>query len=129
MKLVEEIFRNGIESLQEIPQLEPILLHRLFRNKSKKNIKAPNIPHEKPKPPANERGQTRTLIDENIWLWRAFEELIQNMERAIGPLEEYVQTFSNFAEENALSVDDYLEKIDKLEDNEKWNAAKYAKDI
>lgn len=51
------------------------------------------------------------------------------MERAIGPLEEYVQTFSNFAEENALSVDDYLEKIDKLEDNEKWNAAKYAKDI
>lgn len=97
VKKVEEIFRKGIESLQEIPQLEPILLHRLFRNKSKKNIKAPNIPHEEPKPPENKKDQTRTLIDENIWLWRAYEKLMQNMERAILPLEEYVQTFGNFA--------------------------------
>jgi hypothetical protein len=49
VKRVMEVFEDGIKSLQEIPQLEPILLHRLFRNKSKKNIKAPNIPHEEPK--------------------------------------------------------------------------------
>jgi hypothetical protein len=46
---VREIFEDGIKSLQEIPQLEPILLAKLFRNKSVKNIKAPNIPHEEPK--------------------------------------------------------------------------------
>ena len=35
-----------------------------------KNIKAPNIPFEEPKQPLNEKGKPRTLIDENIWLWR-----------------------------------------------------------
>lgn len=71
VKRVMEVFEEGIKSLQEIPQLEPILLHRLFRNKSKKNIKAPNIPHEEPKQPENIPGKQRTLIDENIWLWKA----------------------------------------------------------
>lgn len=59
VKKVQEIFEEGVKSLQEIPQLEPILLHRLFRNKSKKNIKAPTIPVEEPKEPENEKGKQR----------------------------------------------------------------------
>ena len=61
-----------------------------------KNIKAPNIPHEEPKQPDNEKGKPRTLIDENVWLWHSFEKLNKEMERAIKPLQEYVQTFANF---------------------------------
>lgn len=80
---MREIFEDGIKSLQEIPQLEPILLAKLFRNKSVKNIKAPNIPHEEPKQPENKKGQSRTLIDENIWVWKAFEKLNEAMKRAI----------------------------------------------
>jgi dynein heavy chain len=129
VKKVQEIFEEGIKSLQEIPQLEPILLHRLFRNKSKKNIKAPTIPVEEPKEPENVKGKVRQLIDENVWLWHAFEKLNKNMMRAIKPLEEYVKTFGNFQAENELSADAWIQKIEEMPENERWSPERIKEDI
>jgi hypothetical protein len=65
-----EVFDEGIECLQQIPQLEPILLRHLFKTHGKKMLKAPLRPPEEPKriDPLNKRF----LPDENIWLWDAF---------------------------------------------------------
>lgn len=41
---VRDVFEDGVKCLQEIPQLEPRLLHTLFKTHAKKTIKAPIIP-------------------------------------------------------------------------------------
>lgn len=52
------------------------------------------------------------FLDENAWLWEAFQEdLILNLERAIVPLSEYVETYRAFAEENDLDPDKYVAKF------------------
>lgn len=48
---VRDVFEEGVKCLQEIPQLEPRLLHTLFKTHAKKTIKAPIIPQEAPKIP------------------------------------------------------------------------------
>lgn len=52
------------------------------------------------------------MVDENTWLWDAFETLIENVERAIKPLSEYVETFSAFEEEFSLNPDKYVQGLD-----------------
>ena len=93
---IREIFEDGVNCLQEIPQLEPILMKHLFKTHGKKTIKAPIIPQEKPKVP--DRANKKALLDENTWLWEASELLISNVERAIEPLNDYVKTFEAFGE-------------------------------
>jgi len=113
---IKEVFEDGIKCLQEIPQLEPILLRHLFKTHGKKTIKAPIIPPEKPKVP--EKHNKKALIDENTWLWEAYDELIVNLERAIIPLKEYVHTFEDFNEENSLNPDTYVKALDNRAEGE-----------
>lgn len=110
---LRDIFEDGVKCLQEIPQLEPILMKHLFKTHGKKTIKAPIIPQEKPKPV--DKDDKKKLPDENTWLWDAFELLLSNMERAILPLNDYVQTFSAFDKENALNPDKYVKELDSVE--------------
>ena len=110
MQSVREVFEEGIKCLQEIPQLEPRLLQHLFKTHAKKTIKAPIIPQEKPKIPKKE--EKKALIDENLWLWDAFEKLIVNLERAVQPLDVYVKTFDAFKSENDLNAEKYVKQLD-----------------
>ena len=108
---IKEVFEEGIRCLQEIPHLEPILLRHLFKTHIAKTIKTPVIPPEKPKVP--DKSKKDALIDENTWLWEAFDKLIQNLERAIIPLEEYVKTYSAFEFENQLDPDKHVAELDE----------------
>lgn len=62
-----------------------------------------------------DKNDKKKLPDENTWLWDAYELLISNIERAILPLSEYVQTFEAFAKENALNPDKYVKELDSVE--------------
>ena len=108
---VKDIFEAGVKCLQDIPHLEPILLRQLFKTHVTKTIKTPVIPPEKPKIP--DPNDKKALLDENTWLWEAYEKLILEMERAIAPLDEYVKTYAAFEEENSLDPDKYVAALDE----------------
>jgi dynein heavy chain, axonemal len=115
VKRITEVFEAGIESLQAIPHLEPLLLRQLFKTHGLKTIKTPVIPHEKPKAP--DPNDKKALIDENTWLWEAFDELKVNLTRAIQPLDEYVKTYSAFEEQYKLDPDQYVNSLDEDPEN------------
>ena len=69
---IMEVFDEGIECLQHIPQLEPILLRHLFKTHGKKTLKAPLRPREEPKRKPDDPGNKKFLPDENIWLWDSY---------------------------------------------------------
>ena len=110
---IKEVFEEGVKSLQEIPHIEPKLLKHLFKTQVTKTIKTPVIPPEKPKEP--DRNNKKDLVDENKWLWEAFDTLIRNLERSIIPLEEYVKTYSTFEFENQLDPDKHVNDLDEGE--------------
>jgi hypothetical protein len=91
---VRGVFEEGVKVLTEIPQLEQHLLPKLFKSNTAKNIKAPIIPPKKPQIP--DKSVKNSIVDENAWLYYSFEEIIDAMERAVEPLEAFVQTFSAF---------------------------------
>jgi dynein heavy chain len=105
-----EVFDAGIECLQQIPQLEPVLLSRLFKTPGKKMLKAPLRPRQKPNPV--DPNKKSVLPDENTWLWEAYDALQVALSRAIKPLHDYVETFAQFKKENELSPDKYVQKLD-----------------
>jgi len=104
---IKDVFEQGIKCLQEIPHLEQLLLKQLFKTQNMKTIKTPIIPPERPLPP-DPMDKTK-FLDENAWLWEAFHtDLIVNLERAILPLQEYVETYRAFEAENNLDPDKYV---------------------
>jgi dynein heavy chain len=108
---VKGIFEDGIKVLTQIPQLEPILLKHLFKALAEKTIKAPIIPVDEPKPPNKNKKSER--LDDNAWLYYAFDEIMKNLERAIEPLAAYVETFAAFKEQNELNQDKYVADLDE----------------
>ena len=110
VKRIMDVFDEGIECLQQIPQLEPILLRHLFKTHGKKMLKAPLRPRQKPSPV--DPNKKSVLPDENTWLWEAYDDLRTALTAAIQPLYEYVQTFSQFEEENKLQPDKYVAELD-----------------
>ena len=93
---IMQVFDDGIECLQHIPQLEPHLLRHLFKNHGK-TLKAPVRPRQKPKPVNPDKKSV--LPDEFTWLWDAYDTIRQALTKAIQPLYEYNQTFSQFETE------------------------------
>jgi dynein heavy chain, axonemal len=107
---VKGIFEDGIKVLTQIPQLEPILLKHLFKALAEKTIKAPIIPVDEPKPPNKNKKSER--LDDNAWLYYAFDDIMKNLERSIEPLAAYVETFAAFKEQNELNQDKYVADLD-----------------
>lgn len=69
------------------------------------------------------------FLDENAWLWEAFQEdLLVNMERAMVPLHEYVQTYGAFASENDLDPDKYVSKFTEEEEGKPPTTPQQIKD-
>jgi len=114
---VLQVFRDGVECLLEIPQLEPILLKHLFKTHTRKTLKAPMIPVQKPEP--LDKKNKKFIPDENTWLWEAFDLIRVEMERCIQPLYEYVKTYEVFKEVNEKDPDRYVRGLD---DNENTTA-------
>lgn len=85
---IMSVFDDGIVILQKIPQLEPILMKHLFRTHTKKMLKAPIRPRQKPNPPDPEKKNV--LPDEYTWLWEAYDSIKQALTESIQPLYEYV---------------------------------------
>ena len=112
---VLEAFDEGIESLQQIPQLEPILLRHLFKTHGKKMLKAPLRPREEPKRKPDDSSNKKFLPDENIWLWDAFYNIRSNLEMCIEPLYDYLKTFQKFDNENKLNPDRFVKELDSGE--------------
>jgi dynein heavy chain len=122
------VFDDGIEALQQIPQLEPILLSRLFKTHGKKMLKAPLRPRSKPNPV--DPNKKSVLPDENTWLWEAYAAIREALTEAIAPLQDYAQTFSQFEPENKLSPDVYVRTLDDgAEDAEPADAETLRSDI
>lgn len=120
-----KVFDDGVECLQQIPQLEPILLRHLFKTHGKKWLKAPVRPRQKPSPV--DPSKPSVLPDENTWLWDAYDDIKTALEKSIQPLYEYAQTFSQFEEEHKLVPDKYIKDIDDAE--EPMTAQALAEDI
>jgi hypothetical protein len=76
-------------------------------------LKAPLRPPERPIAP--DPNNKKILPDENGWLWEAYEQIKENLEEAIKPLNEYVETFSVFENENKLNPDKYVKEMDECE--------------
>jgi len=110
VKRIMDVFDEGIECLQQIPQLEPILLRHLFKTHGKKMLKAPLRPRQKPSPV--DPNKKSVLPDENTWLWDAYDDLRTALTAAIQPLYEYVQTFSQFEEQHQLQPEKYVADLD-----------------
>lgn len=110
-----EVFDEGIECLQHIPQLEPILLRHLFKTHGKKMLKSPLRPREEPKRKADDPTNKKFMPDENIWLWDAYSKIRTNLEKSIEPLYDYVKTFSKFEGENKLNPDKFVKELDSGE--------------
>jgi len=122
------VFDDGVSILQQIPQLEPILLSRLFKTHGKKMLKAPLRPPQKPSPV--DPLKKSVLPDENTWLWEAYEAIRVALTAAIQPLYEYVQTFAQFEPENRLNPDKYVAALDEgAEDGEPADAEALRADI
>ena len=115
MTKVLEVFDEGIECLQQIPQLEPILLRHLFKTHGKKMLKAPLRPREEPKRKPDDSNNKKFLPDENIWLWDSFTKIRESLEQSIEPLYEYLKTFGGFDGENKLNPDRYVRTLDEVE--------------
>ena len=108
---IMSVFDDGIEILQKIPQLEPILLKHLFKTHTKKTIKAPIRPRHKPNLP--DPAKKSVLPDEYTWLWDAYDSIRQALTESIQPLYSYVQTFEQFKDENDLEPDKYIKFLDE----------------
>jgi hypothetical protein len=78
-------------------------------------LKAPLRPRQKPSPV--DPNKKSVLPDENTWLWDAYDDLRTALTAAIQPLYEYVQTFSQFEEENKLQPDKYVAELDGAGDD------------
>ncbi len=90
-------------------------MKQLFKTQNIKAIKTPVIPPDRPLPP--DPNDKTKFLDENAWLWEAFHvDLIENLERAILPLQEYVETYKEFSAENDLDPDKYVAKF--MDDSE-----------
>lgn len=65
-----------------------------------------------------DKSVKNSIVDENAWLYYAFEEIIEDMERAIEPLDAYVQTFAAFKTQNDLNPDKYVSQLDEVKEGE-----------
>lgn len=78
-------------------------------------LKAPLRPRDEPKRKADDPANKKFLPDENIWLWDAFNQIRNGLEKSIQPLYEYVKTFSKFEGENKLNPDRFVKSLDEGE--------------
>ena len=134
-ELIEEImkiFDEGLEKMQQIPQVEPLLLANLIKKAEKQKIPLKSIVRPKGcKPKPIEKEQIKNgyeLNDDAIWIWELYDRLKESLTRACEPLKDYVETFKKFREDIGIDPTDYIRKI-KEDNNQNWTYQRIKEDI
>lgn len=111
---IMQIFDSGIESLQEIIQIEQKLMPHLFKKEtSNMYLKATARPKTEPLP--IDKSDLTQLEDENLWVWEAYKTLRSELMKAIYPMDDFIS--SKFLQsmrntEYKLNVDAYIKERD-----------------
>jgi dynein heavy chain len=85
---IMQIFDAGIETLQEITQIEQKLLPHLFKSNNKMFLKATKRPRQEPE--KIDPKDMKALPDENEWVWDSYMKLRSEVMKAIYPMDDYI---------------------------------------
>ena len=105
VNLCLNLFDKGIEEFTKISVLEERLFPIFFKGQS--FLKIPLRPKEKPMLPT----KLSELADENEWLWSLYKNLENHLEKAILPLEDYLNTYKEFEDEYLKNPDLIIKNI------------------
>lgn len=129
---IMKIFDEGLEKMQQIPQVEPLLLPNLIKKAEKQKIPLKSIVRPKiGKPKSITKDQIKNgfeLNDDAIKIWELYDRLKDSLVRACEPLKSYLETFIKFANDLVLDPTEYLRKI-KEDNNQNWTYQKIREDI
>ena len=136
IKDVMQIFDDGLERMQKISQVEPLLLPNLIKA-GKNGIPLKTITRPKGGKPLpktkDEIKEGFELNEDSIWIWEKYETLIASLKKACEPLQPYLDTFQEFKE--FIELDPYA-RIKEIKDDETkdiddrvWTPEKIKEDI
>jgi dynein heavy chain, axonemal len=128
-----KIFDEGLERMQQIPQVEPLLLSNLIKKAEKQKIPLKSVIRPKmAKPSPTTAEQIRNgfeLNDDAIWIWECYEKLQEFLNRACEPLKRYLETFKKYTLDLQLDPNEYIRKIKDDISCETWTNSKIREDI
>ena len=113
-----QIFEDGLECLQKISQVEPLLFPNLIKKEKNgiflKTNKRPKggKPLPKKKDEIKERFE---LNEDSTWIWEKYETLIALLKKACEPLQPYLNISKEFKE--YIELDPYA-RIKEIKDDE-----------
>lgn len=113
---IMQIFDSGIETLQEIMQIEHKLMPHLFKKDSPSSqyLKATKRPKTEPVP--IDKDDKTQLEDENLWVWEAYKTLRSELMKAIYPMDDFISCKMLNSMKNSeykLNVDAYIREKGK----------------
>jgi len=134
-ELINEILKimdEGLERMQQIPQVEPLLLPNLIKKAEKQKIPLKTIVRPKagkPLPTTHEQIKNGfELNDEALWIWDLYDRLKDSLRKACRPLNTYLETFKKYNNDLLLDPNEYMRKI-KEDKSDFWNYQQIRKDI
>lgn len=136
IKDIMQIFDDGLERMQKISQVEPLLLPSLIKA-GKNGIPLKTITRPKGGKPApktkSEIHEGFELNEDAIWIWEKYETLIEYIKKACEPLKPYLATFEAFKEYIELDPNQRMKEIrdEESKDPEEkvWTFQKIEQDI
>ena len=136
IKDVMQIFDDGLERMQKISQVEPLLLPNLIKA-GKNGIPLKTITRPKGGKPApktkEEIKEGFELNEDAIWICEQYEDLVESLKKACEPLTPYLETFGKYKELIELDPFHRLKEIkdDETKDVEErqWTYQKIKEDI
>jgi len=130
---IMKLFDEGLERMQQIPQVEPLLLSNLIKKAEKQKIPLKSVMRPKlAKPSPTSPEQIRNgfeLNDDAIWIWDLYERLQSSLEKGCEPLKRYLETFKKYDSDLLLDPNDYIRKIHEDKSGETWTNSKIRDDI
>ena len=133
---IMQIFDDGLERMQKISQVEPLLLPNLIKA-GKNGIPLKTITRPKggkPLPKTKEEIKEGFELNEDaIWICEKYETLVASLKKACEPLKPYLETFSKYKELIELDPNQRMKEIKDDEgkdpEDKTWTYQKIKEDI
>lgn len=133
---IMQIFDDGLERMQKISQVEPLLLPNLIKA-GKNGIPLKTITRPKGGKPLpktkDEIKEGFELNEDAIWICEKYENLVASLKKACEPLKPYLATFNKYKELIELDPNQRMKEIkdDEGKDSEDkvWTYQKIKEDI